>query len=170
MPIMNFCDDSNKIQARKGQEDPWIMYLIVRESLNMTPGKIAAQVGHAVGIIDVYYMSFVAEIDMMYLSAISEDIFATKIENCISLPEKERLEKFLLPKTESFEQWKNNSFRKIVLRADDKEWEKAKRQLDCYLVVDAGLTQVETGSETVIGLWPMLKSSVPPLVKRLRLL
>lgn len=169
MPIINLQDTSKKVQARKDQEDPWIMYLIVRESLNMSAGKIAAQVGHAVGIIDAYYMSFVAEIDMMYLSAIDEDIFSSKIEEVISSVDREKLDN-ILPKTHCFEQWRDNSFRKIVLRADDKEWEKAKRQLDCYLVVDAGLTQVESGSETVIGLWPMLKSSAPPLIKRLRLL
>lgn len=157
MPIMNLCDDSNKIQARQDQEDPWIMYLIVRESLNMTPGKIAAQVGHAVGIMYEYYLFFLFQIDTMYHSVIPEE----KIQ---------KLENFLLPNIESFNQWKNNSFRKVVLKASDKEWEKIKQQLDCYLVIDAGLTQIESGSETVIGLWPMLKSSAPPLVKRLRLL
>lgn len=31
--------------------DPIIMYLVVRESLNMSPGEIVAQVGHAVGML-----------------------------------------------------------------------------------------------------------------------
>lgn len=38
------------------------------------------------------------------------------------------------------------------------------------LVVDAGLTEIPSGSETVIGLWPMRKSQVPKTVKRLQVL
>ena len=149
-------DDPENVQARKDQIDPWIMYLIVRETLNMGVGKIAAQTGHAVGMIYENYSSLEKELDFLAFGDIPEG-------------HKERL-KIVDEKCHNFTTWKSKSFRKIVLRADDKEWEKLKRQLECYLVVDAGLTEVEAGSETVIALWPMLKSSAPPLVKRLRLL
>ena len=43
------------IVARKDQEDPIVMYLIVRESLNMSIGKTAAQVGHAVQMLHLKY-------------------------------------------------------------------------------------------------------------------
>ena len=33
--------------ARANQTDPLVMYLVVRESLHMTTGKIAAQCAHA---------------------------------------------------------------------------------------------------------------------------
>lgn len=35
---------------------------------------------------------------------------------------------------------------------------------------DAGLTEVDPGTETVMALWPMRKSERPPLVKRLQTL
>lgn len=56
------------------------------------------------------------------------------------------------------EEWLATSYRKVVLRADDKEWERLKAELWCFLVRDAGLTEVESGSETVLVLWPMRKS------------
>lgn len=49
--IENPHDDPAAVEARKNQEDPWVLYLIVRESLNMTPGKLVAQCGHAVGMV-----------------------------------------------------------------------------------------------------------------------
>lgn len=147
--VKNRYDDQENVQARKEQADPWIMYLIVRESLNMGAGKIAAQVGHGVGIVYERFMD-------------------------LTWPETAEQEIFLGPgrakKLDAFNAWSKSSFRKIVLKADDKEWKKLKDQLECHLVVDAGLTEIEAGSETVIALWPMLKSEAPPLVKRLRLL
>lgn len=150
MPVVNneLYDNPESVLARKSQEDPWIMYLIVRESLKMSPGKIAAQVGHGVGIIYNHYSRLK--------------------EKSPGPPGDKGLE--LRSKIGYFDSWQEQSFRKIVLRADDKEWEKLKRQLECFLVADAGLTEVEAGSETVIALWPMLKSSAPPLVKRLQTL
>ena len=35
------------VETRASQEDPIIMYLIVKESLNMSAGKTAAQCAHA---------------------------------------------------------------------------------------------------------------------------
>lgn len=144
--VNNEHDKPEAILARKNQDDPWIMYLIVRESLNMGPGKIAAQVGHGVGMIYETYND-------ICLSGVLEPLDAEKSQ-----------------KVSVFNSWSRSSFRKIVLRAEDKEWEKLKRQLECYLVVDAGLTEILPNSETVIVLWPMRKSLAPPLVKRLRLL
>ena len=150
MPVVNneLYANPESVLARKNQEDPWIMYLIVRESLKMSPGKIAAQVGHGVGIIYNHY----SHLKDVRSGAIGERWL------------------HLQSKIGHFDSWQNQSFRKIVLRASDKEWEKLKRQLECFLVADAGLTEVEAGSETVIALWPMLKSSAPPLVKRLQTL
>lgn len=155
-PSNHRLQDPENVQARKNQIDPWIMYLIVRETLNMGVGKIAAQTGHAVGIIYEDYESLDKELDFLSFGD--------------QIPEEKKRLKFVDDKCYRFTSWKGKSFRKIVLKADDKEWEKLKRQLECYLVVDAGLTEVEAGSETVIALWPMLKSLAPPIIKRLRLL
>lgn len=151
--------NSEAVLARKNQVDPWIMYLIVRESLNMGSGKIAAQVGHAVGMI---YGKFI-QLQSYWDDSSSEYTSNLWTSSGLSL---EQIKSYI----DCFNSWSNNSFRKIVLRADDREWEKLKRQLECYLVVDAGFTEVASGSETVIALWPMLKSSAPTLIKRLRLL
>lgn len=129
------------IQKRATQEDPIIMYLIVRESLNMSIGKTAAQCAHAAQILlQKYYLDYFAEID---------------------------------DKHDLFRSWLNSSFRKVVLRADEKEWSKLKNEFapnNIALVVDAGLTELEPNTETVIGLAPMRKSQVPKLVKRLQVL
>ncbi len=132
--VANLFDDAALAAIRADQEDPLIMYFVVRESLNMSPGKIAVQVAHSSQMILLHY--YKAE-----------------------------------PSDETMTVWLNTSFRKGLLRADDKEWEKIKgSEIRCWVVKDAGLTEVAQGSETVLVLWPMLKSQRPKLIKRLRLL
>lgn len=69
-----------------------------------------------------------------------------------------------------FIEWSSNSFRKVALKADDKEFEKLKKEFTCFVVVDAGYTQVAPGSETCMALWPMRKSQVTKTLKRLQVL
>ncbi len=128
--------------SKPDQEDPIIMYLIVRESLNMGVGKIAAQCAHASQLLVIkYYKSLWNHWD--------------------SDP----------PGADIFERWLNSSYRKVVLKADDKEWEKIKSEISNHVVVvDAGLTEIPSGSETVIGLCPMYKSQCPKIIKRLQIL
>lgn len=142
----------NRAQARKDEEDPWVMYLIVRESLRMGIGKTAAQVGHAVGILS-----------KVYLRLFTRDQSLLGEEH--------------LMKISNFENWESAASRKIVLKADDKEWEKIKEEykqtnsvLGPYIVRDAGLTEIAAGSETVIGLWPIKKSQAPKIVRKLQVL
>jgi peptidyl-tRNA hydrolase len=73
-------------------------------------------------------------------------------------------------KMEAVEEWLASSYRKVMLGADEKEWERLKTELDVFLVRDAGATEVARGSETVIVLWPMRKSSRPKFLKRMRAL
>lgn len=134
-------DSPEAVQARKDQPDPLVMYLVVRESLEMGAGKIGAQCGHAVGMAIIEY-------------------YRVKDEPL-------RVNDVALMKM-----WLDTSYRKVVLRADDKEWEKLKACADVlsFVVVDAGLTEVAAGSETVMALWPMFRSSAPKLVRRLQVL
>jgi PTH2 family peptidyl-tRNA hydrolase len=131
-------DSPEQVELRKGQGDPLIMYLIVRESLNMSVGKIAAQCGHATQMV--------------------------------------LLQHFEAPTMKSepsaFEEWLSTSFRKVVLSADEKEWAKVRDsgEVRFLTVTDAGLTEVPSGSETVMVLWPMRKSLVPKVIKRLQVL
>lgn len=73
-------------------------------------------------------------------------------------------------KKDLVEQWMNGSFRKIVLGGTAKDFEKIKNILDVFVVRDAGLTEVECGTETVMVSWPMLKSLRPKELKRLQVL
>ncbi len=161
---MNDHDSPEAIEARANQEDPIIMYLIVRESLGMSIGKTAAQCAHASQMLQLSFneldfrLKELEDLKAMFGSRTD----AESVEYLASLPQ-----------YEIFNHWLNSSFRKVVLKADDKEWDKLKLDLEegiDVIVVDAGLTEIASGSETVIGLWPMRKSKVGKLVKRLQVL
>jgi peptidyl-tRNA hydrolase len=147
-------EDHNSPEAvanRANQEDPIVMYLVVRESLGMGMGKTAAQCAHASQMLLLNYN----ELERLELAEMSNDA--------------EQLRYRL------FEEWLQTSFRKVVLKADDKEWAKLKLELiepeDVdVIVIDAGLTEIAPNSETVIGLWPRKRSTVSKLVKRLQVL
>jgi len=135
-----------KVSQRVNQEDPIIMYLIVRESLNMSIGKTAAQVGHAVQMLHLKY----EEEHQSWLSGWTCNVDQVKI----------------------FQEWLDTSFRKVVLKADDREFAKVQKELpnDIVLVTDAGLTELAPQTDTVIGVFPMRKSEVPKVIKRLQVL
>lgn len=158
MPVEpNPYDSPALVELRKSQGDPLVCYIVVRESLGMSPGKIASQVGHGVQMLMLRY----ARLEM------------SDIENTGRYPGDDARNDpidVLVQKVQVTRHWIETSYRKIVLRADDKEWEKLKEQLWCFVVRDAGLTEVASGSETVLVLWPMRKSEVPKLVKRLQVL
>ena len=146
-----------RVQARASQEDPIIMYLIVRESLAMGIGKIAAQCAHASQMLLLKFLSMEKN-DPDRINV----LFAEEIESAM-------LNKH---KTDLFRSWLESSFRKVVLRASENDWKniKASMEDEDVLVVDAGLTQIPEGSETVIGLFPMRKSLSGKLIKRLQVL
>jgi len=119
-----------------------VMYLIVRESLGMSPGKVAAQAAHgAVQITTAYY----------------EEMF--KLDRGIP--------GILRPSLEYYEQWAKEPT-KIVLRANEEEWKELKEMADA-IVVDGGYTEIPANSETVLAFWPMRKDLAPEEIKRLPL-
>lgn len=120
------------------KDDPLVMYLIVKESLNMSIGKTAAQIGHIV----------------QYLC---EGFFKDELSS---------------ESKELFSLWNAALHRKIILRANDNDWEKVlSLPKETYrVVVDAGLTELKPNEETAIGLFPIRKSATPKIIKRLRLL
>ena len=139
-------DDRNSeeaIAARSAQDDPIIMYLVVRD-LGMSAGKIAAQCAHGSQLLTLQYC---------------------KLVNSDTLSIQEHIEYKI------FHEWLHCSFRKVVLRCDDKKWKKLKEQITNYeVVVDAGLTEIPVGSETVLAIWPMRKSEVPRIIKKMQTL
>ena len=143
MPVENNPHDNEQLAAiRANQEDPLVQYFVVRKDLDMSPGKMAAQVAHGAQMTAFKYFEY---------KFMPEDIGKSV-------------------KADMFLTWMNESFRKVVLKADLKQFNKVKEELDCFLVRDAGLTEVESGSETVLALWPMKKSSAPKVIQRLRVM
>lgn len=130
-------------------EDPRVMYLVVRESLGMGPGKIAAQCAHAAQLLTDHC----AEIRMSVVMGGPSTVHPEANQLCAD-----------------FGSWITSGFRKVVVRADDKEWEKIKACPDLHYVVvcDLGLTEVAAGSETVIGVWPRRRGEMPPWWRRLQ--
>ncbi len=149
-------NDSANVDLRKNQEDPIVMYLIVREKLGMSIGKTAAQCAHASQMLLLNYIEL--DKDVNWTAAAHGDPV-----------EQAKTERVMI-----FKNWLNSSFRKVVLKADDKEWHKIAGSfvegVMRVTVVDAGLTEIAAGSETVIGIWPMKRSEVPKVIKKLQVL
>lgn len=162
-------DSKEAVEERASQEDPIVMYLIVHESLGMSTGKTAAQAAHASQMLTLKYF------EMKELSSTIQK----RIQPLLNAPpegdQMERLKAAYASMAKPISimgEWLNSSFRKVVLRASDKEWVKLKEEFknSMVLVVDAGLTEIAAGSETVIGLWPMRRSQRPKLLQRLQVL
>lgn len=143
-------NDPAQVELRKNQEDPIVMYLIVREELGMSIGKTAAQCAHASQMLQLKFNEMEREEACGWTN--DTDIERMKI----------------------FQEWLDGSFRKVVLKADDKEWLKVQAAfvegVMRFTVVDAGLTELNPNTETVMGIWPMRKSEVPKLIKKLQVL
>lgn len=104
---------------------PLVMYIIVNNDIQMGKGKIASQVGHVI-------------------QDIVEDIIIKKYES-----------KKTLGVCYDYTIWKNEGSKKIVLKATKEELMKLLTLDSAHYIVDAGKTQIEPGSLTVIGFPPM---------------
>lgn len=158
-------DSAEAREQRATQEDPIVMYLIVHETLNMSMGKTAAQCAHASQMLTLDYFE----------KKDKSRALQKKIQETTD-PDELNVMKGIYAehgrKLSIFGEWLQGSFRKVVLRADDKEWAKIQNDYGGHMimVVDAGLTEIAPGSETVIGLWPMRKSQAPKTIKKLQVL
>lgn len=152
--------DHNSVQvlAEQELEDPIVCYVIVRQALNMSVGKCCAQTAHLGQLLVLDYLQ------------LEQDI------NWTSVAHGDRTEQTKSEQLILFKQWLNADYRKVVLRADEKEWNKLKELSDVrkVIVIDNGKTelppQTETETETVIGFYPMVKSQAPKLINRLQVL
>lgn len=134
------------------EKDPTVMFLIVNETLGMSIGKTAAQTAHAAQYLMVKYFELRDDCQDPH-----SDDPAFRARS--------------IPKLQIMKDWLNSGVRKIVLKADSKEWIKIKEAFpEHILVCDFGLTEIPSGSETVIGLWPMKRSEMPKIIKRLQVL
>lgn len=141
------------------KEDPLVMYLVVRESINMSIGKTAAQCAHASQMLQIKYEKLHKA--LVYQRKAMQDgvSLSVAIPGDITLLET------------VFQQWMSIGIRKVVLQADEKEWMRIKEECpEHVLVVDAGHTELAPGTETVIGIWPIKKSQAPKTLRRLQVL
>lgn len=158
-------EDHNRA-AELPREDPLVMYLVVRKSLNMSGGKTAAQCAHAAQMLTMRYYELKETSSKLQRSfrdnkdvPVPADVMAAY--------------KAMAPKISIFGEWVAAAIRKVVLEADEKEWAKLKAEIkdsEHAKVVDAGYTELEPGTETVIGLWPIRKSQASKTVRRLQAL
>lgn len=121
-----------------------VMYIVVNKDLNMSPGKLAAQVGHGVEKICGYYK---------YTWDICESL-GNGDTNFI----------------DAFLEWQiEGQSTKIVLGADTKTFNKLKSKVSGFVITDAGRIELSPNTETVICFLPMEKDSDKD-IKRLQLL
>lgn len=145
---------------KSNENDHLVMYFIVRESLNMSLGKTAAQVGHAAQMILLEYFSMKSIQNTILFDSTEEmDEFKNKLY---------RMQHWLNDKIDWLENNIKSSFRKVILRADEKEWVKIKNELKPIIVVDAGFTELEPNTETVMVLFPLFKNECPKAIKKLQ--
>lgn len=142
-------DSDALVAARASQDDPIKQYIIVRRDVGMSWPKALAQVGHGIAMFDEGY---------------------NKLRERFKSFGPHGGDRFL--KKEITDKWREESFRKITLAGKTKDFEKIKNDpnLSVFLVVDAGLTELEPGTETVMVTWPMRESNTPKVIKRLRAL
>jgi peptidyl-tRNA hydrolase len=126
-----------------------VMYIVVNKDLNMSPGKIAAQVGHGVEKVCGYY-KYIWDL----VKSLSPENILEKDSQFIN----------------DFLEWQiEGNSTKIVLGADTKTFTKLSRKSPELVVVDAGKTEIAPNTKTVICFWPMEKDSNKD-IKRLQLL
>lgn len=119
-----------------------IQYIIINKDLGMSPGKIAAQVGHVCTICACHYLSFNSDNNW------GGDITLNR---------------------ENFNCWYQGEQKKIVLEAHEKD---LKKLIDkgFFFVRDAGYTEIPANSLTAVSLGIMTREEAKPFVKRLQLL
>lgn len=123
-----------------------VQYYIVRSDLGMSTGKIGAQISHATKKFMLGYQNVCRRCQCMPVGG---------------LP---------LIKKNITEKWLGSSYPSIILKAKKKDFDKLKEELDVFIVVDEGRTEVEAGSETVMVTWPMRKDAAPKKLQRLQAL
>lgn len=120
--------------------DKSVMYIIVREDLPMTPGKVAAQVGHAVQLL---------------------------VENCYNNVDDEVVAAYGFWKSQGNS---TKIVLGISDFAEFTKLKNTLKDNEIYLetIIDAGHTEIEPNTITCMGIEPMLKSSLEPFLKDLR--
>ena len=75
----------------------------------------------------------------------------------------------------AWKKWKNSGQKKVVLKVNKEIMEQIykkvlKNKIPCFLVKDAGLTQLEPGTMTALGIGPALSTEIDSITGDLQLL
>lgn len=133
--------------------DEIVQYYVVNSELNMSVGKISAQVGHVATEIATI-MNTRLSYEELTDSGIANDPYYVQFnKNC-----------------EIFEKWHEKDQKKIVLRGKQKDLERLMKLDNWFHIRDNGLTEIPPNSLTVVGCLPNYKSVLKDQVKRLQLL
>lgn len=131
-------------------EDEIVQYFVVNKDLNMSAGKIAAQVAH------------IATLTTRDLTICEED---RHFANSFGYTKDE---------IDWFKKWMYKSMTKIVLEAKQSKLENLINNLQypvkVFYIKDEGRTEIEPDSLTCIGFVPMPKSKAKEIVGKLQLL
>jgi peptidyl-tRNA hydrolase len=127
--------------APERNQDPLIVYTVVRTSLGLGGGKIGAQCQHA-------------------FDYLLREVERLQSDHEFHVPEQLKI----------FRLWRETkTHTKIVLGASDEEFAQVKAAYkEHFLVVDFGYTQVAPMTETCLALWPMHKSARAPILQSLK--
>lgn len=84
------------------------------------------------------------------------------------------LNAYLKSDTELRSEWKSSGAKKIVLKTEASNFNDIMRRAEtlnipCYKVIDAGLTEIKSGSQTAIGLGPDKASKIDQITGELKL-
>jgi peptidyl-tRNA hydrolase len=74
-------------------------------------------------------------------------------------------DRFSTTYAEEFAAWREQGYGGRVYSTDDLTWEQLKVESECVVVVDAGLTQVDPGTETVLAFPPTTSLGQAPLTR-----
>jgi peptidyl-tRNA hydrolase len=127
--------------------DRLVAYIVIPKSLKMGIGKVGATCGHAAQLL---MQSFEARKPIPSSAGWSSPAYEEDMRALAT-----------------FLDWLASDYGKIVLGASDEEFAEVRKLPNIITVVDIGLKQVAPGSVTAVGLWPMLKSDAPDVIKGL---
>ncbi|PHL10694.1 aminoacyl-tRNA hydrolase [Enterococcus faecium] len=134
-----------------------VEYILVNKELNMGVGKIAGQVAHVQTVIDNKIFELDDKIYFLSEEILDEDIMDTRFAK-----EKELINNY-------YDWLYSGSQTKIILRAKEKDLLKA-IDMGAVYIRDNGLTEIPSGSLTVVGFFPQPKDNLVDFTKKFQLL
>jgi PTH2 family peptidyl-tRNA hydrolase len=145
-------ETSMSSNVKSESSDEIVQYFVANKELNMSTGKVAAQVSHVATKIAVDASGIEDYLEVKREGRASDPYY---IDQCKI--------------NDKFEIWREHDHPVIILGGTEKDLLKLIDK-GAYFVRDNGRTEVPPNSLTVVGFAPEYKSVMKPVVGRLRLL